>query len=432
MYNVFLSYSTADEHAASVICDEIRNHGATVFLDQSTLVSGAEFRREIDRAIKDADAVVLLLSSNSKRSKWVESELTKALEHKKTIIPVLLDEDGKNNWVWPLIADRQVIERKSSESLSEVARRVGAGLSARMPGYDTVEARPRNAKPVEPSVKPIPPDLIPKVIPHLIPTVIPHLALGVGAVNPLIALAAGVLPDILKAVVSDKAGTVAGSVTQAVAQITQTTNPEEAREKLRADPAAVAALQVKLAEIAADHEEKRQQAQLALLREQNEQEAKRRDAQLALFRAEIEDTKSARSTFSKLALAWGAPIVSIIVTLGFFGILILLITRGMNAEDLQLTQIINITIGVLAAAFAAVISFWLGSSQGSRPQLETEQVSRIAAQAEELKSTVEAQTKKVEALEATVKMAIVTAPAAMEATAVSPHPSPDRSEQTSP
>src|SRR5262249_24489384 len=142
----------------------------------------------------------------------------------------------------------------------------------------------------------------------------PNLLLGVGTMDPFIALGGAVLPDILKAVVGDKAGSVAGALENAVTEITRTENPEEAQQKLETDPAAVAALQLKLAEIAADQEEKRQQAQLALLKEQNEQEVKKREAQLALlkeqneqeakkretelaqFRAEIEDTRGARAT----------------------------------------------------------------------------------------------------------------------------------------
>lgn len=254
--------------------------------------------------------------------------------------------------------------------------------------------------------------------------------------NPLIAIAAGVLPEILKAVVGDKAGTVAGAVKKAVTEITRTENPEEAQQKLEADPAAVAELQLKLAEIAADQEDKRQQAQLALLKEQNEQEAKKREAQLALLkeqneqdvkrreaqlaqlRAEIEDTKDARSTFSALALAnnpmaWGAPTVSIIVTIGFFGILTILIFFGMK-EGTQVSQIINITVGALAAAFATVVSFWLGSSEGSRNKdaQTTVAIQTQVKQNEALQSTVHAQVKQAEALQSTVKTVMAATPAA--------------------
>src|SRR5262249_28227231 len=150
--------------------------------------------------------------------------------------------------------------------------------------------------PVPPEVKQVIPDspsVIPSAIPGVLPKVLPKLLVGVGTMNPLIGLAVAVLPDILKAVVGDKAGTVAGAVTQAVKDIAQTTDPEKAREKLNDDPAAVAALQLKLAEIAADQEEKRQQAQLALLKEQNEQETKRQQAQIALLKEQNEqETKN--------------------------------------------------------------------------------------------------------------------------------------------
>jgi lysozyme family protein/peptidoglycan hydrolase-like protein with peptidoglycan-binding domain len=288
-----------------------------------------------------------------------------------------------------------------------------------------VAVSPGGAGPIEPTANPVLPNL---------GNLFPNLITGVATMNPLIALAVGILPEILKAVVGDKAGTVAGAVSQAVAQIAHTTDPEKARETLNADPAAVAALQLKLAEIAAAQDEKRQQAQLALLKEQNEQEAqrqqaqiafikeqyeqeaKKREAQLEQFRAEIEDTKSARATFSTLALAnnpmaWGAPAVSVIVTIGFFGILILLLTVGMKGGT-QVEQIVNITVGALAAAFATVVSFWLGSSQGSRAKdaTTTAAIETQARQTEALQSTLQAQVKQSEALQSTVRTAITATP----------------------
>ncbi|MBR0692937.1 glycosyl hydrolase 108 family protein [Bradyrhizobium lablabi] len=290
-----------------------------------------------------------------------------------------------------------------------------------------VPGSPGNARPTEPLLKPRLPDFT---------NLFPNLATGVATMNPLIALAVGVLPEILKVVVGDKAGGVAGAVSQAVAQIAHTTDPEKAREKLNADPAAFSELQVRLAEIAAAQDEKRQEAQLALIKEQNEQEARRQQAQIAVlkeqyeqdakkreaqleqFRVQIEDTKSARSTFSALALAnspmaWGAPMVSLVVTLGFFGILIVLLTRGIAPGD-QVAQIVNITVGALAAAFATVVSFWLGSSQGSRAKdaSTSAAIETQARQTEALQSTLlQAQVKQAEVLQSTVKTAIATAPA---------------------
>jgi peptidoglycan hydrolase-like protein with peptidoglycan-binding domain len=215
--------------------------------------------------------------------------------------------------------------------------------------------------------------------------------LGEGTMNPLIAIAASVLPEIIKAIAGDKAGSVATEISKAVTEVTKTTDPQEAKDKLTANPAAVTELQVKLAQIAVDTEEKRQAAQLALLKEQHDEEERKRNAILAQLRANLEDTQGARNSFSALALAnnpmaWGAPIVSVIVTLGFFGILSVLILNGIKVGDGhdQVAQIINITVGALAAAFATVVSFWLGSSQGSRVkdaasfQLQTDQAKQTS------------------------------------------------------
>jgi len=316
-------------------------------------------------------------------------------------------------------------------------------------GTRPIDRPPQGTRPTDQPSGVVPPPE--PVIKPVIPAVLPNILLGLGAVNPFVALAGAVLPEILKAVAGDKAGTVAGAVTQAVSQVTQTQDPEEAAKKLNADPAAVAALQLKLAEIAAAQEEKRQQAQLAQLKEQNEaqltmlkqqsasqlaqlkeqneQEIKRRDAQLAELRADMEDTKDARSSFAALALAnnpmaLGAPMVSLIVAVGFFGILVLLMTGYNPVDNSQVQQIVNITVGALAAAFATVVSFWLGSSQGSRAkdvatlQLQADQVSQTSAalenqakQAEALKNTVQAHAKQAEALQSTIQTVMAARPA---------------------
>jgi predicted chitinase/lysozyme family protein len=354
------------------------------------------------------------------------------------------------------------VDGKTRDALE---REAAGGPEISLPGAKPVEP---GAKPVEPVVKPVEPSVKPVVRP-VEPSVepvgpsitpveprenvfIPNFGLGVGAMNPLLLVAARVLPDIIKTIAGDKLGTVAGAVTQAVTDITQTRNPEEATKKLNADPAAVAALQLKLAEIAAAQEEKRQQAQLAQLKEQNEaqltllkqqnetqlaqlkeqneQEIKRREAQLAELRADMEDTKDARSSFAALALAnnpmaWGAPVVSFIVTLGFFGILVLLMTGYNPPDNSQVQQIVNITVGALAAAFATVVSFWLGSSQGSRAkdvatlQMQADQASQTTAaldnqakQAEALRNTVQAHAKQAEVLQSTIQTAMAARPAA--------------------
>ena len=60
---------------------------------------------------------------------------------------------------------------------------------------------------------------------------------------------------------------------------------------------------------------------------------------------------------------WGRVLVSIIVTTGFMGILILVITT--KTQGNAPTEVMLVMLGALGAAFGQVVSYWVGSSSGS-------------------------------------------------------------------
>jgi hypothetical protein len=68
-----------------------------------------------------------------------------------------------------------------------------------------------------------------------------------------------------------------------------------------------------------------------------------------------------------------APLVSVVVTIGFIGILALWMFHAPNPND----QVLSLLVGTLAAAFTQVVNYWLGSSIGSASKDTT--ISRIAA-----------------------------------------------------
>jgi uncharacterized protein involved in exopolysaccharide biosynthesis len=98
--------------------------------------------------------------------------------------------------------------------------------------------------------------------------------------NPLVAIAGSVLPEILKLVFGDKVGGVADAVQHAVTQVTGESDPAAAQKKVEADPKIAADLRAQLASIAADEEEKKRQAQLETLKAQLEDQDKQRQAEL--------------------------------------------------------------------------------------------------------------------------------------------------------
>lgn len=109
MRRVFLSYARDDQVAAHLIADRLSDAGYSVFVDFESLVSGVDWSERIRTALESASAVLVLLSSNSRRSNWVQDEVQTALESKKLVIPVLLDGGAKENWLWPLVATRQSV-----------------------------------------------------------------------------------------------------------------------------------------------------------------------------------------------------------------------------------------------------------------------------------------------------------------------------------
>jgi lysozyme family protein len=206
---------------------------------------------------------------------------------------------------------------------------------------------------------------------------------------PLIALAATVLPELVRLVAGDRAGTVATAVEQAVQAATGTADPVDAKRRLDEDPAAAAALRTRLAEIAVEQE-----------RLQLEAAEKRRAADLAELQTRIADTQGARAAMLQLSgnrdpMRWGAPVVSVTVTL-MFVLALFIFTSSESFIAQGNREMVNIILGALVAAFTAVINFWIGSSQGSREKDATVRVLQ-ATQAEQASTALNAQSQQASA-----------------------------------
>lgn len=201
------------------------------------------------------------------------------------------------------------------------------------------------------------------------------LKIGTTLVNPLVSVAAWVLPEILKALVGEKAAAVAERVVRVVTETAGTSEPDKARAAIEADPVAKQQLQVRLAELVVQQEEQREQARLEATRMQAESERLQREAQLKEFEAQLADVDAARRQATIWAsqgslMQWGPLLVSGLVLFGFLFLLgyfvALMFTPQLPSPNNQIYQLVNISFGALTTAFATVVSFWLGSSQGSR------------------------------------------------------------------
>jgi hypothetical protein len=89
------------------------------------------------------------------------------------------------------------------------------------------------------------------------------------------------------------------------------------------------------------------------------------EAETATLAAQLADVQDARATTVRLAesgsaISWGAPVISVIVVIGYLGLVFALLFK--TIPDNQVTLVL---FGGLSAAFAQVINYWLGSSAGS-------------------------------------------------------------------
>lgn len=86
-FDVFISYSSADENQASAIKDYLSAQGVQCWMAPESIEPGDDYSSVIPDAIDSSNILILLVSYNSQRSVWVPKELSYALSHRKKVIP---------------------------------------------------------------------------------------------------------------------------------------------------------------------------------------------------------------------------------------------------------------------------------------------------------------------------------------------------------
>lgn len=170
------------------------------------------------------------------------------------------------------------------------------------------------------------------------------------ALLPIIAALAPLAGRLLGNAISGKDGqqigeTVARQASAAAVQIFGTDEPEKVNALALADP-------VKAAEF----------------RERMEQLAVQ--VQLATMQSDLANVQGARENQRKLAeignwSSYAPTIISVVVLVGFFGILAALVWRPFAIDNGQ-REVLQVMLGALTVAFGSVTNYWLGSSHGSK------------------------------------------------------------------
>ncbi|MBR1682014.1 MAG: toll/interleukin-1 receptor domain-containing protein [Bacteroidaceae bacterium] len=88
---VFISYSHSDALSVYGILQEMSKAGLNYWYDKE-LETGSDWTEELGEKILNSEMVMVMLSNNAVLSRNVRNEITMALNHKKKILPVFLEE----------------------------------------------------------------------------------------------------------------------------------------------------------------------------------------------------------------------------------------------------------------------------------------------------------------------------------------------------
>lgn len=86
---IFFSYSRVDSEFALGLGDKLRSAGCNIWLDQMDIAPGRSWDDEIEKALRECQTVLVILSPNSVASQNVKDEISYALKKSKRILTIM-------------------------------------------------------------------------------------------------------------------------------------------------------------------------------------------------------------------------------------------------------------------------------------------------------------------------------------------------------
>jgi hypothetical protein len=129
--NVFISYAQQDEKLARKVGDSLKQAGLNVWDYRSEILPGDLWSDKTSQALRESDAMVVLLTPEAARSQQVRSEIDYALgknAFKNRLIPVLVGSPDKFlkkdvPWIlWELQMVKLPEHGSQQEGLKQIAR----------------------------------------------------------------------------------------------------------------------------------------------------------------------------------------------------------------------------------------------------------------------------------------------------------------------
>ena len=119
----FVSYSTRNQQAADAMRNLLKKEGIETWMAPGDIPAGSRYAQVINQAIKGCACFILILSEDSQNSIWVAKEVERAVNYRKLIIPVQIEDLILNDeFELYLSSDQLVAIQKIDEDSDEVRK----------------------------------------------------------------------------------------------------------------------------------------------------------------------------------------------------------------------------------------------------------------------------------------------------------------------
>jgi tetratricopeptide (TPR) repeat protein len=126
---IFISHTTADDHFVTDLRKALETQGLDVWIDSQNLRGGDTLKTEIESAITNADAFIVVISPRAFK-KWVRLEVMLAQEKNVPIVPILIDGIDMDALLFFFTDEPVAIEIKNNlqESMPQILAALGKML----------------------------------------------------------------------------------------------------------------------------------------------------------------------------------------------------------------------------------------------------------------------------------------------------------------
>ena len=143
---VFISYSSKNKDFAEKMRDLLNSKRIKTWMAPGNIPVGRKYAEVINQALKDCSCLLLLLSNDSQNSVWVAKEVERAINYRKPIFPVQIEDVKLNNEFELYISNDHLIAiqriEENSAEIQGLLQSLGAVLNTDI--YQTNKKEPNN------------------------------------------------------------------------------------------------------------------------------------------------------------------------------------------------------------------------------------------------------------------------------------------------